>query len=438
MWRWHFFAGILVAPFVLILAISGGVYLFKPQIESMVYNDLYYVKESGEAELSISKQIDSVKLALPSAMVTSIQLQADDRKTTQINYMDGEAMRTAYVNPYTGEYQGSLANEQKVTEIFRRIHGELFVGGTAANYLVELAACWTLILVITGLYLWWPRKKSSIWGTIIPRWRNKKLRLRDLHAVPAFWLSFFTIILILTGLPWSGVMGEQINRLATATNSGYPAFAYPFMGAPESPIKATDVADDVPWASENLAVPASSPTPTPISMEDASHVASFMELPRPYTLSLPRGETGVYTLSSSHGVPTESFTIHLDQYSGNVLSDVRYDDFGIMAKAITLGIALHEGRLFGLPNQLIGLLVCIGLIFVVLSALVLWRKRKPEKHSGAPTTARTKSVTISAWVIMVLFGLLMPLVGASLIIVFLLDRILLSRWSITRKWLQYD
>ncbi|MGA9230613.1 MAG: PepSY domain-containing protein, partial [Exiguobacterium oxidotolerans] len=31
-WRWHFYAGIIFAPFLIMLAVTGSIYLFKPQI----------------------------------------------------------------------------------------------------------------------------------------------------------------------------------------------------------------------------------------------------------------------------------------------------------------------------------------------------------------------------------------------------------------------
>lgn len=32
-WRWHFYAGLFCIPLVITLAISGAIYLFKPQFE---------------------------------------------------------------------------------------------------------------------------------------------------------------------------------------------------------------------------------------------------------------------------------------------------------------------------------------------------------------------------------------------------------------------
>ena len=42
-WRWHFYAGLIVAPFAVLLALTGAIYLFQPQIEDIVYKGLYNV-----------------------------------------------------------------------------------------------------------------------------------------------------------------------------------------------------------------------------------------------------------------------------------------------------------------------------------------------------------------------------------------------------------
>jgi uncharacterized iron-regulated membrane protein len=150
---------------------------------------------------------------------------------------------------------------------------------------------------------------------------------------------------------------------------------------------------------------------------------------------MPKGETGVYTISTSHTKPGSNATLQVDQYSGAVLTDVRFDDYGIMAKTITVGIALHEGRLFGLANQIIGLIVCLGLILVVISSFIMWRKRKPKGKLGAPIPSSDPKVTRTVFLMMLILGILMPLVGISIIIVFLLDRFILTRFRPLKTWL---
>lgn len=427
-WRWHFYAGLIFAPFLIILAFSGAVYLFKPQIESVLYHDLYYVEEKGDI-LSSTKQIDEVQKAYPEAAITSIKYYDDPLRTAEIGIMTNGEMSSAFINPYTGEVAGTLSDDEKFTTIFKKIHSELLIGGTLANRLVELAACWAVILLITGLYIWWPRNKTSIWGTVLPRFNRKgRIFWRDMHAVPAFWLSLFMLILILTGLPWSGVMGEQINRLATYSNTGYPPFAHSFGEKPESIVKTKDVAEDIPWAAENIPVPNSSVTGyVPLSLEKVTDIAQAEKIQKPYTISMPQGEKGVYTISTSHTKPGDNATLHVDQYSGAILSDVRFDDYGIMGKGITMGVALHEGRLFGVANQILGLITCLGLIGLIVSSYVMWRKRKPQESSGAPPKSKDSKVTRVVFFIMLGLGIVMPLVGISIIAVYLLDRFVFSK-----------
>lgn len=433
-WRWHFYAGLFAAPFLLILAFSGGVYLFKPQIEGMLYQDQYQVDEVGTETLDSSSIIGSVQDNYPAAVVTALKIYEEEDRTAEVAVMDGAVAKSVYVDPYTGTVQGELVTSEKFTELFKKLHSELIVGGTFANRLVELAACWTLILLATGLYLWWPRNNKSIWGTLLPRFRSKgRLFWRDMHAVPAFWFSIMIMILIATGLPWSGVMGEQINRLAVSTNTGYPEYAHSFGEKPASAVRAGEVAEDVPWASQNDAVPVSGGGYQSISMDDVAMITAMEEIEKPYTISLPVEEAGVYTIATSHAAPWKSATLHVDQYSGAILSDVRYSDYGVLAKFITAGIALHEGRLFGWFNQLLGLLTCLAIILIVVSSFVMWRKRKPD-GLGTPKKPMNKRTTWIVLVIMLTGGILMPLVGLSIVFVLLVDWLLVRRIPKVHRW----
>ena len=57
-WRWHFYAGLLVLPFMIILAATGALYLFRDELEAIVHADLKRV----EIQENAAK-------AAPSAMV---------------------------------------------------------------------------------------------------------------------------------------------------------------------------------------------------------------------------------------------------------------------------------------------------------------------------------------------------------------------------------
>ena len=60
---------------------------------------------------------------------------------------------------------------------------------------VELVTCWTIVLVISGVYLWWPRRRERVWGTFLPRLRRHPyVALRDLHAVSGFYVAAVALV----------------------------------------------------------------------------------------------------------------------------------------------------------------------------------------------------------------------------------------------------
>lgn len=435
-WRWHFYAGIIFAPFLIILALSGSVYLFKPQIEGQLYKDMLTVREVGAGKLSPDELAAAVRKESPGLAIGSITMPDNPRSTVKMSVSQDGVATTMFADPYTGRITGTINTEKTFTELFKKLHSQLLLSGTLPNRIVELAACWGLVLTITGLYLWWPRGKFTIWGTILPRLgkRGSRQFWRDLHAVPAFWISLLLIAIIMGGLPWSGVVGPQIDKLANSTNTNTPPYAY-FMDAPESITRAKDVADNLPWATENLPVPASAAGGyMQISLSEIAGIADRQGVSRPYTITLPQSDKGVFTLSSDKDNPTYNATLHIDQYSGAVLTDVRFADYGILGKLITIGIAFHEGKLFGLANQLLGLTACLGLVLISVGSYVMWRKRAPSGKLGAPNKTRERKVAIGLFVIMGVLGVLMPLVGLSILIVLVLDLLIIRRVPALRSW----
>lgn len=432
-WRWHFYAGVIFSPFLIILAVTGGIYLFKPQIEAMMYKDRYQVQAEGEA-WAPSTQIDQVRKAYPDAEITRYRPPDDANRSSEVGIMDNGQSLTVFVNPYNGTILGELNNDQRLMDQLEEIHGEL-MAGTLGDRLVELAACWALILLITGVYLWWPRERRGIFGTLLPRLKaGKRTFWRDLHAVPAFWLSLGIAFLILTGLPWSGFWGEQVQKMGVEAGIGYPTAVW-FGEKPESTVPAKDVAD-VPWAAEQRPVPQSDQQDVaPISIDKVVETAAARQVHPGYDIYFPGDANGVYTLSVFPAKSTDEATLHLDQYSGKVLADYRFDDYGPMAKIISTGITLHKGTHFGLPNQLAGLIVCLGIVAIVITGLIMWWKRKPPHQLGAPTLPKNFTLVRGVGILVIALGILFPLVGLSLIVVLLLDWLIIRRIPSLKKWL---
>ena len=118
-------------------------------------------------------------------------------------------------------------------------------------------------------------------------------------------------------------------------------------------------------------------------------------------------------------------TLHVDQYTGEVLADVRWQHYSNVARATEMGVMLHEGKLFGSLNQIAILLVCLMILLSSISGLVIWWKRRPKGGLGVPPLRHDLPTWKSGVVIMLALAIVFPLVGASLIAVWLLDRLML-------------
>lgn len=106
-WRWHFYAGLIFMPILVLLAVTGAIYLFKPQIEESIYDKFYHVKAEGE-KMAPTKQIEAVKEAYPNAKLTRYQPGEGKGRSAEVGFSQGEETYTAYVNPYTGQVLGRM------------------------------------------------------------------------------------------------------------------------------------------------------------------------------------------------------------------------------------------------------------------------------------------------------------------------------------------
>jgi uncharacterized iron-regulated membrane protein len=112
----------------------------------------------------------------------------------------------------------------------------------------------------------------------------------------------------------------------------------------------------------------------------------------------------------------------LDRMTGALIHEDRFADKSALDKAIHVGIAAHEGQLFGLPNQLLGFCTALGLLMLCVSALVMWWRRRPGGTLGmpAPRVAEFRiSTPLKAAIVAI--GLLVPMLGASLVVLWLID-----------------
>ncbi|GAK72466.1 hypothetical protein RRU01S_25_01570 [Agrobacterium rubi TR3 = NBRC 13261] len=435
-WRWHFYAGLFVLPFLISLAITGGLYLFKDEIDNVIHADLKRIE--AVQNVSPAKPSAVIASALASVPGTAVKYTtpSDPRASTEITVNTSEGKRAVYVNTYTGQTLGSLPDRGTVMWTIRYIHSLKYFG-TFARYFIEIAAGWSILLVATGIYLWWPRRQTG--GVITVRGTPKKrVFWRDTHAVTGIFVGVFIVFLAITGMPWSGVWGAKVNEWANGSNLGYPAGVR--TDVPMSGQHLNDVAK-TSWSLEQAQIPESSthdhgqhmdmandmapmddqPSMPPIGIDKA--VARFNELGlQPgYTIALPTTPTGVYSGSVYPDDLSKQRVVHLDQYSGEPLIDMSYADYGPLGKGLEWGINVHMGQQYGLANQIILALACLGIVLLAVSGGIMWWKRRPKGSMGVPPLPQEKRVLRALIALLAIGGVIFPLVGVSLLVMLVLD-----------------
>ena len=422
--RWHFFCGLLFIPLIIVISVSGCIYLFEDEYEEYMYQDLLFV-EPAEKALPASVLMANAKLAVPELDARSFKsYQQSDRSTEIIFRAKAEHMHkpiqtsmewagdgpekvqmvmnqertSVFINPYTGAILGTMKNSDRLMGFMKDLHGNLLTGKVGTKF-VELSSCWIGMLMTTGLIMWWPRGKTGVMGTLIPRLnKNKRLFWRDLHAVPAFYFSFFIIFLLISGLPWTDVWGDAFHSIQRNLKMSAPAGFHSrelkskyFMGAEQ------------------------------ISIDKVISEAKSRGYQGELNVKIPHNIRDTYAIQRNSDDPAERPSMHFDQYTGKVLAASDWDKVPLLAKSVSYGIKLHRGEYFGVWNLVLVLVTTLVLIFMAVSGVVLWLQRRPKGKLGAPKPPRDYKQP--RWLIgtTIGFSIFMPLLGASLVVFILGD-----------------
>ncbi|UHD47110.1 PepSY domain-containing protein [Aureimonas altamirensis] len=414
-WRWHFFAGLFVLPFLITLSITGALYLFRNELDALIHSDLKRVEiQEGAAAAAPSAMIWSALSVQPGTAIKFTQPPAADA-SAEVTVVTPLGDRVAvYVNPYNSTVLGTLADRGTVMWTVRYLHSLRYFGPVARG-VIEIAGGLSILLVLTGIYLWWPRGQAG--GVVTVRGAPaKRVFWRDTHAVLGVVLGGFIVFLAITGMPWSGVWGAQVNAWANGTNFGYPSGVR--VDIPMSQAKLSEEGTTT-WSLDQARVPLSAPpataAPVPIGIDDAVAEFDRLSLHAGYAVNIPSGPTGVYTGSVYPNDLAQQRVVHLDQYTGAPLLDMSYADYGPLGRWLEFGINVHMGQQFGLLNQLLLLAVCIGNVVLAVSAGIMWWKRRPAGSMGVPPLPGQRGAFAGILVILAIGGIVFPLVGAALL-----------------------
>ena len=130
-WRWHFFASIVIVPVLLVLATTGLIYLFRFQLEPLLHPDLLKVDQPAGMDFQqpYGAQLDAAQRAYPDATLTSVAEPRSAERPTVINAeMPDGTVREIYVNPWGADVLGSMNPDTTLSGYAVRLHADLMSG----------------------------------------------------------------------------------------------------------------------------------------------------------------------------------------------------------------------------------------------------------------------------------------------------------------------
>lgn len=439
--RIHFYAGILVGPFILIAAVSGALYALTPQLEQVVYQrELHAPTSSTQLPLADQIEIADEHLTDDDVTLSAVRPAPQPGDTTRIMYaqegLAASESRAVFIDPGTGEVRGDhvvygTSGALPLRTWIDNLHRNLHLGDAGRLY-SELAASWLGIVVLAGLGLWIVRRRRSRAKRDFVRpngsYRGYR-RIFSWHAATGIWLLVGALFLSATGITWSQFAGGNVTQLRAVFDWSTPSVDAS-LGGDAAPVDEH---------AEHRAAAAPATAVDPATFDEVLAVAQTENVNVGLVEIKPPAEAGSAWVVQEiqRSFPTEVDSVAIDGETLDVVDRVDFDDYPFAAKLARWGIDTHQGTMFGLPNQILLFLTAAGIAAMVVFGYLMWWKRRPTRGFGkAPAQGALLDAPVWGIAMVVIGGLAiafwLPLVGVTLAAFAVVDALLSLRRSRAR------
>lgn len=431
--RLHFYIGLLVAPFILVAALTGTLYVLTPQLEEALYRDALFTEPHGQAR-SLADQIAAARRAAgDEARIYAVRPAPGAMDTTRVQFASADLgaseSRALFVDPYTLAIKGDMtvygtSGVLPLRTWLDKLHSSLLLGDLGRNY-SELAASWLWVAALGGVALW-----------LATRPKRKLKKAKGSFAASRHWHITLGVALLAgllffsaTGLTWSQWAGGNIDALRANLGWLTPQVNASLQAdAPQTP------AD--PHAEHRGMMPGMKMNPAAQSnalngdWDRALHAARAAGIDAAKVeLRQPKGEGKAWTVTEvDRSWPTQVDAVAIAPQSFAIIDQVRFDTFPLIAKLTRWGIDAHMGILFGLPNQLLLAAFGLGLCLMIALGYRMWWSRRPAAGAQHPVhtlVAAWLALSLPARAVTLLvaaaLGYCLPVMGVSLAALLLVD-----------------
>jgi len=345
----HRWVALVFGVLVFAVALSGSAIVFEGTMDRALNPALWHVRARGPA-VSLDTVIARAHARVTNAVVDGISLSAAPDRAHVV-----EAGATqVFVDPYTGAVLGTRTATEWNQSLPRRLHvlHVSLMGGPAGREIVGVVTIVALLLVLTGVILWWPDK---IWRV---RWSASWKRIIfDAHH--ALGVIAAIVLVVVTG---SGLVihYRTLNRLM------YGLDASPAPRPPRQPRASAGSADpisaDSVYRAAVVALPGARVMFLQLSPEPDEPFVAAMRFPEDHT---PAGRSRVF----------------VDRFTGRPLlvSSTRQAQLGTRLGNVIRSV--HTGDLLGKPTEAIWLLATLVLASQAVTGVIMWWNARPARRA---------------------------------------------------------
>jgi uncharacterized iron-regulated membrane protein len=354
----HRWAGLIAGIAIFVIAVTGCILTFENDIDRRLNRELMLVTP-GDSTVPLKDAVDAVRAAYPNEFPQSISLPQAPNHSLLISLKSG---KMAAVDPYTGRVLGIRDRFDGIARDIHLMHTR-FMAGKTGEHLVGAFTIMTLLMAVSGLVLWWPRKIVGVKNS--KSWRRVNF---DVHNILGFYSAAVLVVTCASGIiiAYEDVTDPLVLKLNTKPASK-PA------QVSSTPIEGA----------------------APISPDEAVRVAKeAMPGIRVANVNVPSPGKAVYRLSVKYPedrTPAGRSRIALDQYNGAVLDLISTRNQELGTQILNLKRSLHTGDVFGAPSLAIVFLTSLMLAGQVVTGFLIWWK--PGKFAVATNGGRTSPAT---------------------------------------------
>lgn len=371
----HLWLGFTSGIIVFIIAVTGCLYAFQAEISELTQSAYRKVTPKKASYLPPTQIKEIAEKQLPGKHVHSVQYGHKDRAAVVTFYnLEPAYYYAIYINPYSGEVLKVKNMDRDFFRIVLMGHYYLWLPEAVGQRIVIYSTIIFVVMMITGLILWWPRNKAAAkqrfsikWSAA---WRRKNY---DLHNVLGFYMTWVAIIMAITGL----VFGWQL--LANAIYKG--------AGGEKSLTYTEPLSDTTKATLANFPPPPGEAGREPgpvdklwLQMQQEHKDAETIEMHFPAAANSSI-EVAVNTDADTYWKSDYRF---FDQYTMKELPVDhiygRFKDAKGADKLLRMNYDIHVGAILGLPGKILAFFASLIAASLPITGFMIWwgrRKKKP-------------------------------------------------------------